>query len=134
MIIVMKPGAGREQVDQVIEHLERLGFGVHLSEGVEQTVIGAIGDKSRLVGANLELLPGVERVVPILKPFKLVSREFRDVPTRVQVGPVVFGGEEVVVAAGPCSVESREQLLEAAEAVALAGARLLRGGAFKPRT
>lgn len=134
MIIVMKSGAGRDQVDHVIEHLERLGFGVHLSEGVEQTVIGALGDKSRLGAANLELLPGVERVVPILKPFKLVSREFRDQASQVRVGPVVFGGDEIVVVAGPCSVESREQLLETAEAVARAGARVLRGGAFKPRT
>src|SRR5690606_32745228 len=91
-------------------------------------------DKSRLGAANLELLPGVERVVPILKPFKLVSREFRPESSQVRVGPVVFGGDQIVVAAGPCSVESHQQLMETAEAVARAGAHLLRGGAFKPRT
>lgn len=134
MIIVMRTDATQEQIDHVIAHLERLGFGVHLSQGVERTVIGAIGDKSRLGVSNLELLPGVERAVPILNPFKLVSREFRPDGTEVKVGNAVFGGPELVVIGGPCSVESREQLMAAAEAVRAAGAQILRGGAFKPRT
>lgn len=134
MIIVMKPGASREQTDHVIDYLERLGLGVHLSEGVERTVIGAIGDESRINKSNLEVLDGVEKVLPILKPFKLVSREFRSENSIVDVGGVPFGGEEIPVIAGPCSVENRDQIMATAEAVKKAGARLLRGGAFKPRT
>lgn len=134
MIIVMQPGASQEQIDNVIEYLERIGLGVHLSQGVERTVIGAIGDESRINRSSLEVLDGVEKVLPILKPFKLVSREFRQERTTVNVGGVIFGGDEVPIIAGPCSVESREQIMATAEAVKQAGARLLRGGAFKPRT
>jgi len=133
----MRPDAGEEEVEQVVARLKKLGFGVHLSRGVERTVIGAIGgerEKLALASEGIETLPGVERVQPISKPYKLVSREFRRDPTLVRVGEVVIGGEEVVVMAGPCAVEGEEQLLRAAEAVARAGARILRGGAYKPRT
>lgn len=134
MIIVMRPEATQEQIDNVIDYVERLGLGVHLSQGVERTVIGAIGDETRINRSSLEVLEGVEKVLPILKPFKLVSREFRNESTIVRVGEVAFGGPEVPIIAGPCSVESREQIMETAAAVKNAGARLLRGGAFKPRT
>lgn len=134
MIVVMKPGASEDAVARVSARLEGLGFGVHLSRGTERTVVGAIGDKSVLAGVDLEAMDGVERVVPIRQPFKLVSREFRAESTVVDVAGVPVGGPEVVVIAGPCSVESYEQLLATARAVKEAGARLLRGGAFKPRT
>lgn len=137
MIVVMKPGSTDEEIEVVIQRLEALGFGAHLSRGAERTVIGAIGgatERARLASAGLEALPGVERLVPIMKPFKLVSREFKKDPSAVKVGDVLIGGPEVVVIAGPCAVEGRDQLLRTAEIVSRAGARLLRGGAFKPRT
>ncbi len=135
MIIVLRPGSGQAEVEEVVRRLEALGFGAHVSRGAQRTVVGAIGaDESVLAESGLEALPFVEKLVPILQPFKLVSREFRADRTVVMVGDVPLGGDEVVIIAGPCAVESREQLLETAEAVARAGARLLRGGAFKPRT
>lgn len=134
----MKPGASEEEIRAVVARLEEIGFGVHLSRGAERTVIGAIGgaaEKAALASSNIEAVEGVERVVPIMKPFKLVSRDFRGGEASVvRIGDVEIGGDEVVVIAGPCAVESREQLFATAEAVARAGARLLRGGAFKPRT
>ncbi len=137
VIVVMQPGASEEQIEHVIKRLEEIGFGIHLSRGTERTVIGAIGgvtEKAALATSGLEAYPGVEKLVPIQKPFKLVSREFRKEPTVVKVGPVEIGGQEVVVIAGPCAVESRDQLLETAEVVSKGGGAILRGGAFKPRT
>ena len=137
MIVVMRSGANEVQIARVSERLQQLGFGVHLSRGVERTVIGAIGDKSALNPVDLEAMAameGVERVVPIRQPFKLVSREFHQEPTIVDLGGVAVGGDAVVVMAGPCSVESYDQLLATARGVQAAGARVLRGGAFKPRT
>ena len=134
MIVVMRPGASEEDVARVSERLVALGFGVHLSRGTERTVIGAIGDKTVLNGVDLEVMEGVERVVPIRQPFKLVSREFHPESTVVDVGGVPVGGPEVVVIAGPCSVEGRDQLLATARACQASGARILRGGAYKPRT
>ncbi len=139
MIIVLKQGASREDRERVIKAITALGYRPHVIEGVERTVIGAVGDergKARLQA--LETLPGVESVVPILKPFKLASREVRPERSVIRVGggraPVEVGGERLAVIAGPCSVESAEQILEVARAVAKAGAHLLRGGAYKPRT
>lgn len=137
MIVVMKPGSTDEEIEAVIRRLEALGFGAHLSRGVERTVIGAIGnatERATLASAGIEALSGVERLVPIMKPFKLVSREFKKESSLVKVGDVEIGGPEVVVIAGPCAVENREQLLRTAEIISRAGARILRGGAFKPRT
>nr|MDA8234989.1 3-deoxy-7-phosphoheptulonate synthase [Clostridia bacterium] len=134
MIVVMDHGATKDQVNKVIERLEKFGFAVHLSEGVERTVIGGIGDKNALPQMNLETLPGVEKVVEILHPYKLADRNFKPENTIVKIGDVEFGGSQIPVLAGPCAVESREQLLEAAHAVKAAGARVLRGGAYKPRT
>lgn len=134
MIVVMQAGASEKEIQAVIKRLEEEGFKVHLSRGVVRTVIGAIGDKSRLEFSALEAMPGVEKVVPVLKPYKLVGREFKPEDTIVQVGELRFGGPEIQVIAGPCAVESREQFLETAHAVREAGGTMLRGGAFKPRT
>lgn len=137
MIVVMKAGANEVQIARVSERLQGMGFGVHLSRGAERTVIGAIGDKSALTPMDMEAMvamEGVERVVPIRQPFKLVSREFHQEATIVDIGGVRVGGDEVVVMAGPCSVETYDQLLTTARGVQRAGARVLRGGAFKPRT
>jgi len=111
-----------------------MGFSIHLSRGVEKTVIGAVGERRAEAAQAIEAMPGVEKVVPILHPFKLAGSQFKPERTQVKVGNVVFGGEKVVVIAGPCAVESREQLITVAKAVKKAGADMLRGGAFKPRT
>jgi 3-deoxy-7-phosphoheptulonate synthase len=136
MIVIMKPSATDEQINHVVEKLKKQGFGVHLSKGTERTVIGAIGDKTTLQLETIQMLPGVSEIVPIRKPYKLVSREFRIEDTVVKIGDKVAIGDKMPVAviAGPCSVESREQILEVAEEVKKAGAVALRGGAFKPRT
>ncbi|MHB8919063.1 MAG: 3-deoxy-7-phosphoheptulonate synthase, partial [Desulfocucumaceae bacterium] len=134
MIVVMCHGADKKNIDSVIIKLEKSGFNVHLSQGVERTIIGAIGDKTRLGSLSLEAMPGVEKVVPILAPFKLASRDFKKDNTVISVGNIEIGGGTVHVMAGPCAVESKEQLMEAALRVKEAGATILRGGAFKPRT
>lgn len=134
MIVVMNRGASQPEVERVLAKLEREGFSVHLSQGVERTIIGAIGDKTRLSAVALEAMSGVDKVVPILQPFKLASRDFHPENTVIQVGDIEIGGDQVQVMAGPCAVESREQLLESAHRVKEAGATILRGGAFKPRT
>jgi len=134
LIVVMNHKANKKDIDMVINKLEKSGFRIHLSEGVERTIIGAIGDKTRLGGLALEAMPGVEKVVPILAPFKLASRNFKQEDTVVRVGDIEIGGEAIHVMAGPCAVESREQLMESALQVKEAGATILRGGAFKPRT
>lgn len=133
MIVVMNNRASKLEVNQVLDRLQSLGFQIHLSEGVERTIIGAIGDKAILNEVALEAMPGVEKVVPILQPYKLVSREFKN-HSVVKVGDLEFGGQALHVMAGPCAVESREQLMETAEKVVKSGATILRGGAFKPRT
>jgi 3-deoxy-7-phosphoheptulonate synthase len=143
MIIVMKAGASQQEIDRVFEKVQELGFRVHPIYGELRTVIACVGDergKYRLQA--LETLDGVENVVPILKPFKLASREWNEsrtsitipVPNAGNLPPVVIGNGHVVVMAGPCSVESRDQILLCAELVKKAGAKVLRGGAFKPRT
>lgn len=134
MIVVMNSSATKEQIDQVIDRLNGLGFQIHLSEGVERTIIGAIGDKTILNEIALEAMNGVEKVVPILQPYKLVSREFKNNDSVVKVGDIEFGGKQIQVMAGPCAVESLEQLMDTAVEVKAAGATVLRGGAFKPRT
>ena len=136
MIVVMEPGATQAQLEAVVQKIRDAGLNTHLSVGTERTLIGVVGDShtKELLRDTLEATPGVEKVVRILQPFKLVSREFRPSGTVVRVGGAAFGDTAVAVAAGPCSVESREQILQTAEAVKAAGATLLRGGAFKPRT
>ncbi|GAB4265537.1 3-deoxy-7-phosphoheptulonate synthase [Thermincola ferriacetica] len=134
MIVVMKHDATQSQIENVKNRLAGLGFKIHLSEGVERTIIGAIGDKSLLSEIALEAMPGVEKVVPILHPYKLVSREFKPEYSRIKIGDLEIGGRQIHVMAGPCAVESREQIMTTAKAVKEAGATILRGGAFKPRT
>lgn len=134
MIIVLKHGAKEAEIQEINDRLIQEGFKIHLSEGVEKTIIGAVGDRSRLEGLDLEALPWVEKVVPILAPYKLVSREFHPTDTVIKIGEHEIGGSRIHVMAGPCSVENRSQILETAYAVKEAGATFLRGGAFKPRT
>jgi len=134
MIVVMKQGATRAQIANVTARIEQLGCQAHISEGQERTIIGVIGNGRPLDREQFERMDGVERTVPILRPFKLASREFHPQDTVVMVNGISIGGKQLVVIAGPCAIESRDQLLEAARAVKEAGARLLRGGAFKPRT
>jgi 3-deoxy-7-phosphoheptulonate synthase len=135
MIIVMRADATEDQLQHVINQIEERGYTPHLMRGVERNVIGAIGDqRHKMILQDLEVLPGVDQVMPILQPYKLASREVKPEPTTVKVHDVVVGGEEIVVFAGPCSVESRPQMTEVAHAVKAAGAQVLRGGAFKPRT
>ncbi|HHW43519.1 3-deoxy-7-phosphoheptulonate synthase [Desulfofundulus thermobenzoicus] len=134
MVVVMDGRAPAEQVQAVISRLEECGFKAHPIHGVRRIVIGAVGDRRAISSLGLETMPGVERVVPIMKPYKLVSREAREENTVVRVGNAAIGGDGLAVCAGPCAVESREQLLEAARMVSGAGAVMLRGGAFKPRT
>lgn len=135
MIIVMQKNTAQEYVDAVSERLEREGFQVHLSQGVSRTIIGAVGDKDRLSPETLAAMNGVEKVVPILMPFKLAAREFSPENTVVQLkNGLKIGGPAVHVIAGPCAVEGFDQLLSTAQAVKQSGAALLRGGAFKPRS
>lgn len=134
MIIVMKPDSEESQIVEVSKVLESLGMGVHISKGSERTIIGVIGDKRALQDIPLELMPGVEKLVPIVESYKLAGRTFKPEPSVVDVKGVKIGGKELVMMAGPCAVESREQILEAAAAVKRSGAQFLRGGAFKPRT
>src|SRR6516162_5512077 len=134
MIVVMKPGATQQQLDHVIERIEQLGLRSHVIEGTELTVVAAIGEKRDGAKQCLETLEGVEKVVPILAPYKMASREVKREPTAVEVLKLKVGAGHLGVIAGPCSVEGREQILEVAHAVKEAGANGLRGGAFKPRT
>ncbi|MCX7921071.1 MAG: 3-deoxy-7-phosphoheptulonate synthase [Clostridia bacterium] len=134
MIIVMKPGTHESDIHEVSKVLESLGLGIHISKGTERTIIGVIGDKRVLNDVPLELMPGVEKLVPIVESYKLAGKTFKPEPSVVDVKGVKIGGKELVMMAGPCAVESREQILEAAAAVKKSGAQFLRGGAFKPRT
>ncbi|MBN1615031.1 MAG: 3-deoxy-7-phosphoheptulonate synthase [Deltaproteobacteria bacterium] len=135
MIIIMKRNATEREVHQVIDWIESVGYRAHISQGVERTIIGAVGDeRGRTQLRSAEYLPGVEKTMPILKPYKLASREFREENTVIPVGNIVIGDSGFVVMAGPCSIESEEQLLECAYIVKKAGAKVLRGGAYKPRT
>jgi 3-deoxy-7-phosphoheptulonate synthase len=134
MIVVLKPGLKQEEIRKVIERIESFGLKAHISEGKERTIIGAIGDERLMADQTLESFPGVEKVLPILKPYKLVSREFQKHNTIIEVSGREIGGKKIHVMAGPCSVESRDQVLESALPVKEAGATFLRGGAFKPRT
>ncbi|WKZ31609.1 MAG: 3-deoxy-7-phosphoheptulonate synthase [Thermodesulfobacteriota bacterium] len=134
MIIVLKKDAAEDTVEHVVEKIKGAGLSVHISKGKERTIIGAIGDEALLAGISLEALPGVESVMPILKPYKLVSREFSKEGTVIDVSGVKIGDTELQVIAGPCSVESIDSIVNCATAVQAAGARILRGGAFKPRT
>jgi 3-deoxy-7-phosphoheptulonate synthase len=135
MIIVLKPHATQKQIDHLLERIKALGLKPMVSRGTERTIIGVIGSEDALRVQPLEVIPGVEKVMPVLKPYKLVSREFKPESSTINLGGGVrVGGKSVVVMAGPCSVENRAMLFETARRVKRAGATVLRGGAFKPRT
>lgn len=134
MIIVLRPNPTQQQIDHILERIGELGFKAHLSRGELRTIIGVIGDENKLQAEPLAAIPGVEQVLPILKPFKLASREFNPKDTVVQVGKVRIGGGSLGMIAGPCAVESAAILDDIAGKIKAAGANLLRGGAFKPRT
>jgi 3-deoxy-7-phosphoheptulonate synthase len=134
MIVVMKQGASNSQVVNVTARIEQWGCQAHISEGNERTIIGIIGNGRPLDREQIERMDGVERTVPVLRPFKLASREFHPQDSIVPVNGIAVGDKKLVIMAGPCAVEGREELLEAARAVKEAGAQMLRGGAFKPRT
>jgi 3-deoxy-7-phosphoheptulonate synthase len=137
MVIVLAPGASERNREDIVENLKQRGYGVHVSVGVQQTIIGVIGvnieEKAELTD-QFEALPFVEKCVAISRPYKVVDKAFRPEGTQINVRGVVIGGDNAIVMAGPCTVETEEQLMEAARAVRAAGAHILRGGAYKPST
>jgi 3-deoxy-7-phosphoheptulonate synthase len=134
MIIVMRRGTGQTQVQTIVDRVKELGFQAHLSVGEERTIIGVIGDERYLNENLFILMTGVEKVVRILSPYKLASREFHPEDTVIPINGTIIGGNQVTLIAGPCAIESWDQLLETATAIAAAGVHVLRAGAFKPRT
>ncbi|MCK5241165.1 3-deoxy-7-phosphoheptulonate synthase [bacterium] len=134
MVIVMRKDATEAQINHLVAKLKEKGLSAHVSKGTERTIVGAIGDERILQAVPLAAFPGVEKSMQILQPFKLVSRDFKAEPTVVQVGPAKIGGRHFGMIAGPCAIESEEQLITAARKVKALGANLLRGGAFKPRS
>lgn len=135
MIIVLRPDATEKQINHIVDKVQKLGLKPHLSKGTERTIIGVIGPEDVLRVTPLEVFPGVEKVIPVLAPYKLVSREFKPEDSIVDLGKgIKIGGRKIVVMAGPCAIENKETLLEIGACVKKAGARVLRGGAFKPRT
>ncbi len=134
MIVVMKSGCRRDEVDEIIKRIREVGLEVNLSHGVERDIIGVLGKVPPELQGMLETLSGIEEVIAISKPYKLASRDFHPQDTIVKVGGIAIGGNKIVVMAGPCAVENEEQLVATARAVKAAGANILRGGAFKPST
>jgi 3-deoxy-7-phosphoheptulonate synthase len=135
MLVVMRHGASEQEIQQVAAAIEQMGYEARIMPGRQRTTVGLVGNDGRVDPSRLAGLPGVQECIPVTKPYKQVSREWRAQPTVVQFpGGLTIGGDEVVVMAGPCSVESDTQILEAAHAVREAGATMLRGGAFKPRS
>jgi 3-deoxy-7-phosphoheptulonate synthase len=134
MIVIMKTGSSQDEIKRVVNRIEVSGLRAHVSQGIEHTVVGVLGQVFPELRDALELIPGVEQVIPVSKPYKLASREFHPQDSLVQLDEVTVGGNEIVVMAGPCAVENEEQLFSTAKAVKAAGATILRGGAFKPRT
>ncbi len=134
MIIVLKPSITPEQKKKIIDKITALGLKTMISQGVERTIIGVIGEEDILRVQPFEVFPGVERVIPVLAPYKLVSREFKPEDSQVQVGDLVIGAKKIIIMAGPCAIESLDTLRGIARLVKQLGASVLRGGAFKPRT
>ncbi|MFZ5942807.1 MAG: 3-deoxy-7-phosphoheptulonate synthase [Bacillota bacterium] len=134
MIVVMERGTEEGKIENVLETLQKRGYTLHVSRGVERTVIGVLGSKTPKDDLAIEVLEGVEKVIPILTPYKLASRELQKDNTIITIGDVVIGSQELQIMAGPCAVESREQISEVAEIAKLGGAKIMRGGAYKPRT
>src|SRR4051812_33433389 len=135
MLIVMRHGAPQEDVDRVVTAIEEMGYQARPMPGRQRTTVGLVGNDGRVDGSQLEALPGVQEIIHVTKPYKQVSREWKPEPTIVRLpGGLTVGGDDVVVMAGPCSVENERQIVEAAKAVREAGATVLRAGAFKPRS
>lgn len=134
MIIIMKPNASEEAVQNVIHLIQSKGLHSHLSKGDQVTIVGVVGDKSKLHGSNIEISDGVDKIVNVTESYKLVNKKFHPKDSVIPVGNTVIGPGNVTVMAGPCAIESRDQLMETAAAVKQAGATFLRGGAYKPRT
>ncbi|NLK37942.1 MAG: 3-deoxy-7-phosphoheptulonate synthase [Epulopiscium sp.] len=134
MIVVMQPNATEEHIQGIVNTLYELGLNAHLSRGESITIIGVVGDKSKFLEKNPQLMPGVERLVPISESYKIANIKFHPEPTTIDVRGVKIGGGNFTIMAGPCAIESKEQLLESAWAAKNAGAQILRGGAYKPRT
>jgi len=134
MFLTLKPGTTKQGIEELVKKIEELGFQAHISKGAERTVIGVIGENAIAAKEVFEGFFTVESITPISKPYKLVSREFKKENTIVKIGNVTIGGKDIVVMAGPCSVEKEDLLLSIASSVKKAGAKVLRGGAFKPRT
>src|SRR5512132_3361895 len=134
MVVVMQERASEDQIEKVVAHLVSLGLDVHRSTGVNRTVLGAVGDDRRLDPRLVEMLDGLSEVLRVTEPYKLASRAFKPEGTVVTMDDVRIGGDEVIVIAGPCSAETEEQVNSTAAAVKRAGAKVLRGGAFKPRS
>jgi len=135
MIIVLRPDATEAQINHIVEKVQKLGLKPHVSKGTQRTIIGVIGPEDVLQVTPLEVFPGVEKVIPVLAPYKLVSREFRSEGSVIDLGKgVKIGGKKIIVIAGPCAIEDLDTLFEIAQEVKKAGATVLRGGAFKPRT
>ena len=134
MIIVMKPGASKKNIENVLGIIRTNGLEPHLSDGKEVTIIGVVGDKTRLMNQNLEIADGVERIVSVTESYKLANKKFHPEQTVVRVGNASIGGDEFTIMSGPCAVESAEQVLQTAKAIKKSGAQILRGGAYKPRT
>ncbi|HET8538742.1 MAG TPA: 3-deoxy-7-phosphoheptulonate synthase, partial [Anaeromyxobacter sp.] len=134
MLVVMKPHATEAEIQAVVDRIRTLGFTPHPIPGAQRVAIGVTGNRASIDTAQFETMPGVAEAIRVSQPFKLVSREVKEEDTVIDVGGVPLGARSLAVMAGPCSVESREQIVEVAHAVKAAGARFLRGGAFKPRT
>lgn len=134
MIIVMKPGAKKESIQNIIRIIEENGLTAHLSDGKEVTIIGVVGDKTKLQNQNLEIAEDVDKIVPVTESYKLANKKFHPEPSIIKVGNVSIGGDELIIMSGPCAVESEDQVMETAKAIKKAGAQILRGGAYKPRT
>lgn len=134
MIIVMKPNAAQQSIDSVVSYIENNGLSTHLSAGEEVTIIGIVGDKTKLPTDNLISFKDVDRIVPVTETYKLANRKFHPDPSSIQVGNTWIGPGSMSIMAGPCAVESEEQLMCIARAVKKSGASILRGGAYKPRT
>ncbi|TRZ95817.1 3-deoxy-7-phosphoheptulonate synthase [bacterium] len=135
MIIVLRPDATESQINHIVERVRKIGLTPHVSKGTERTIIGVIGPEDKLQVTPLEVFPGVEKVMPVLAPYKLVSREFHPQDSLLDLGKgVVIGGKKIVVMAGPCAIENQDTLFEIAREIKKSGVNVLRGGAFKPRT
>lgn len=134
MIIVMKPNAKLESIQRIKGLIEKNGLCAHISDGHEVTIIGVVGDKAKLIDQNLEIYDDVDKIVPVTETYKLANKKFHPEPSKVKVGNVTIGSDTLVIMSGPCAVESKQQLLDTAHAIKKAGAHILRGGAYKPRT